>query len=223
MKDRQAPQTIALPRIPVVSAVLHCLSMPVIVYLRSGFGYAFLRPKSIFLAFSWALVLFTLYSWLEPGMWRSNAALCLFGLGAVFLYCHHLIRAFSSELRGNASHDHHSGNPHLLRILRRPEHQSPEQFRSLCAIWAEPALVLLAALAARWLLGAANLSAWLLLCAISLWLKESLNFWLQLRQRKRHRDAMEDAEDSLDGSNSMTDVPPPSPSRKSKVTRPRAN
>lgn len=222
MKDRQAPQTNAQVRVPVLSPVLHFVTMPAIVYLRSGFGYAFLRPKAIFISFSWAFVLYTVYAWLEPGAWRRSAALCLFGLGAVLLYGAHLTFAFVSELRGTATHDNDSGVPHLVRILNSAGIQLPEQLRSLWAIWGEPTLVLLVALAARWPLGASSLSTWLLLVAPCLWFKEALNHWLQIRQRKRQRDAMEDAQDGLDGSHSQTDLPAPAASRKDKMRRKRA-
>lgn len=222
MKDRQAPQTHAQVRIPVVSDVLHCISMTVIVYFRSGFGYTFLRPKSIFFAVSCAFAMFTVYACLEPGAWPGNAALCLFGMGAVILYALHLFIAFLNELRGTATHDNDSGTPHLLRLLQNIGIQPPEQLRLNWVLWAEPGLVLVAAILARWPLGAVNLSAWLILAAICLWLKEALNFWLQLRQRKRHRDAMEDAEEGLGGSSSRGGYHSPAPSRLGKVRRKRA-
>lgn len=222
MKDRQAPQTVALPRIPVVSAVLHCLSMPVILCLRSGFGYAFLRPRSIVLALSWALALFTAYSLLEPGMWPKNAAFCHFGIAAVLLYGMHFIVAFVSELRGTATHDNNSGTPHTFRILRLAGVPPSPRFQRCWVLWAEPSFVAMAAITVRDELGTANLSTWLLLCAVALWLKEALNFWLQIRQAKRQRDAMEDAEHSLDGSHPQGEIPPPAASRKGKVARKRA-
>lgn len=223
MKDRQAPQTVTQPRIPLISALVHCLSMPVTVYLRSGFGYAYLRPRSIFIAFTWAMLLFALYARIEPGAWEQHAAFCLFGIGAACLYFTHLLVAFVSELRGNATHDHDSGVPHLIRLLRLTGSIPHPRFRSLWVIWVEPALVALAALAAYLGFHSSGLSALLLLSAGSLWIKEALNFWLQLRQRKRQRDAMEDAEDSFDGSHTQTEIAPPSPSRKGKVTRQRAS
>lgn len=50
MKDRQTEASPFQPRIPVLSFLLHCISMPVVVFLRSGFGFAYLRPNSISLS-----------------------------------------------------------------------------------------------------------------------------------------------------------------------------
>ena len=222
MKDRQVEHTPAQSRIPFVSAFLHCVSMTVIVFLRSGFGYAYLRPKSVFISFSWAFLLFTTYAWLEPGKWRGNAVLCLFGLTAMLLYAVHLTAAFVSELRGNATHDNDSGTPHMLRLPRSAAVPQPDTFRAAWVMWAEPALVLLAAFVARWPLGATNLSTWFFLTAPCLWLKEFLNHWLQIRQQKRRHDSMEDAKDGLQGSHAQTDVPPTATSLKGKVRRKRA-
>ena len=97
MKDRQVPHTPAPPRIPFVSAVLHCVSMSVVVFLRSGFGYAYLRPRSIFFASSYAFGLFLIYAWNEPGVWEKTAEIRYYGLSVVGLYVLHLIAAFFGE------------------------------------------------------------------------------------------------------------------------------
>jgi hypothetical protein len=221
MKDRQVEHSAPQQRIPIVSAVLHCVTMSAAVYLRSGFGYAYLGPKSIFLSGSWAFLLFTIFAWNEPRMWQRFAGLCLFGIVACALYTFHLVRAFGSELRGTAKHDNYSGTPHLIRILNSAGVQLPLEARALWTIWAEPALMLLAALLARWPLGSETLSAWLLLVAPCLWLKEALNHWLQLRQRKRQSDAMEDAEDSIDVIHPQNEFSSSTASRKPKVSRQR--
>lgn len=170
-----------------------------IVFLRSGFGYAYLRPKAVFFAFSWAFGLYTAYSWLEPGQWTANGAFCTFGVAAMLLYWLHLSWTFATELRGNATHDNDSGKPHTLRILGWFGVPPSPAIRNLWVIWIEPGLVLLAAFAVQ--LPRPNfrsLSTWLLLAAISLWLKEALNYWLQLRQRKRQRGTMDDAKEGLE-------------------------
>ena len=88
--------------IPVLSPALHCVAMTALVYLRTSFGYTFLRPKGIFFALSWALVLFDVAAWQEPQIWREYRAVCIFGAGAVTLYWTHLLLTFSSEWRKKA-------------------------------------------------------------------------------------------------------------------------
>lgn len=81
--------------------------------------------------------------------------------------------------------------------------------------------MLLAALALRWPFGAVGLSTWLLLTAPCLWLKETLNFWLQRRQVKRQRDALEDAEDGLHSTHAEPEADTLAANREAKVNRPR--
>src|SRR5690606_22769981 len=78
MKDRQAEPSPSQPRIPLLSTLLHCVSMTVVVFLRSGFGFAYFRPRSVFLAGIWAFALFTVYAWNEPAVWQWSASLCVF-------------------------------------------------------------------------------------------------------------------------------------------------
>jgi hypothetical protein len=98
MKDRQMPLDGGEPRILVLSAALHCAAMTVLVFLRSSFGFVFLRPKSVFFAISWAFVLFVIYAWCEPDVWAAYRSVCLFGVAAMLLYWTHLVQAFAREL-----------------------------------------------------------------------------------------------------------------------------
>lgn len=222
MKDRQVEQTLAMLRIPVISTLLHCVAMTVIVFLRSGFGYAYLRPKAIFFAFSWAFTLYSAYSWIEPGKWRMNSVLCIYGMAAIALYWLHLIVTFVTELLGTATHDNDSGKPHTLRILGWFGFRAPPAVRNFWVTWVEPAVVLIAALAVRLPgLDARNLSTWLLLAAPCLWLKEALNYWLQIRQRKRQHDTMEDAREGLNENHAPANPAPLASSRQEKVRRQR--
>jgi len=223
MKDRQVEPTPSHPRIPILSAVLHWVSMSVVVYFRSGFGFAYLRPKSVFLATIWAFTLFSIYAWNEPAVWKQHASLACFGMMASVLYLLHLMASVWSEARGNATHDHDSGIPHSFRLLRIAGSQPSAKARAAWLIWGEPFLVLLAALAAGWVPNAKSLSTWLLISAVCLWLKEALNLWFQIRQRKRHRDAIQDAEDGLDASHITGDTPPVATGRKDKVMRKRSH
>ena len=223
MKDRQVEQTPAQLRIPVISSVLHCISMTALVFLRSGFGYAYFRPKSFFIAVSWAFALFSFYAWHEPGVWPGYAALCCYGIAATLLYALHFIWAFANELRGTAKHDNYSGTPHTLRMLRLLEVPVSASFRDFWVTWIEPGAVLVAALVLRFApVDAQNLSHWLLVVAASLWLKEALNYWLQLRRRKRQRDTMEDAQEGMIAEPARQNPTPAASSRKEKVKRQRA-
>jgi hypothetical protein len=221
MKDRQVEATQAIQRIPVLSAVLHCMAMTVLVFLRSGFGYAFLRPKSIFLAGSWAFLLFSIYAWNEPAVWKSNSGLCLFGGSSAVLYVIHLTTAYVSELRDNATHDNNSGMPHSLRILGWLKIEPTPVLRRLVVMAVEPALVLSLALVFGLVgQGLQNLASWFFYTAIAMLLKELFNFWLPLRQRKRKRDGMDDTTEGF-GSVNPTDADLPAPIRKPKVRRQR--
>jgi len=223
MKDRQVEQTFVQQRIPIVSAVLHCVAMTALVFLRSGFGYAYLRPKSIFLASSWACLLFSIYAWNEPAVWASNSGLCIFGCAGALLYMAHLFISFVSELRDNATHDHDSGTPHILRLMSLLNMHPSTEFRSRMVMVAEPGIVFATALIlGRLGLGMKNLSAWLHLAALCMFLKELINHWLQLRQRKRQRDAIDDAREGIDSIHTNQSELPTA-NRRPKVRRPRAH
>lgn len=224
MKDRQIPTAGPQPRVPIVSSVLHWIAIPAIVYLRSGFGFSFLSPKSVFLSFAWATILFAIYSWLEEGAWPTYWALSSFGTGAVILYVVHLVIAFTKETRRTGEHDFHSGTSHILRLpgLRQFRHNTKAE--TAIQLWVEPFLILVAATAFRGFFAERLLSTWLLLVAVSMWLKEFINYWYQLRQRKKQDDMFSDAGDSMDGSPSSPQADPPSgKGRKQRVKRPRAN
>lgn len=223
MKDRQTEASPFQPRIPLLSFLLHCISMPVVVFLRSGFGFAYLRPKSLFLACIWAFTLFCIYSWHEPEAWRKNAGLWWLFLAASVLYLIHLSAVVARQARGSASHDHHSGHSHLLRYRRWTNEAAHERAQRYCHTGVEPALVLLAGLFVRWPFGARSLSTWLLLSAVCLFLKEALNRWFQVRQRKRHGDTVEDAEESIDLIEETPNSAPAPSGRKEKEFRPRAH
>lgn len=223
MKDRQVDQTPARSRVPILSTLLHCISMTTLLFLRSGFGYSFLRPKSIFLASSWAFILYCVYASIEGDVWERNRPLCLFGIAAIALYGISLTWAVGNEIRGTATHDSDSGTPHILRILQLLRIQLPPEFRVLLVLWLEPSAILLAALAIRAVVPAAeSLSTWLLICAPCMWLKEAINFWFQVRQRKRQHDTLDDAEENLEANHAESDPDLPTASRRAKVRRQRA-
>jgi hypothetical protein len=191
--------------------------MTVVVFLRSRFGYAYLGPKSIFFAFSYAMVLFSVYAWNESDVWEAYWAFCIFGIAAALLYAAHLFTAFGSELYRIGKHDHSSGTSHLLRIIGASKHREMRW-----QMWGEPVLTLVVAAALRYLWGESKLSAWLSLAAPSLALKEALNFWFQLRQKKRHQDSQDDAIDIFDEESETPADDPPKATGKERIKRPRS-
>lgn len=223
MKDRQVEQSPPQMRVPIVSAVLHCVSMTVIVFLRSSFGFVYLRPKSVFFAFSWAFVLFFIYAWNEKHIWAEYSVMSLYGLAAVTLYFVHLLTAFFRELYRGGAHDNDSGTPHTIRALRIFGKPITPLFEKNWHIWAEPVFVLLSGLMLRFIFGEKHLSTWLMAVAPCLSFKEALNYWFQIRQKKRHRDSRDDAEDIFDDEPSAPTVEAPKPVGKVKVKRARAS
>lgn len=200
MKDLQAERS-APGRIPFISPLLHCAAMPALVYLRSSFGYVFLRPKSVFFAFSWAFVLFCAYAWAEEGMWEKHRSPCLFGAGALLLYWGHLFVAMSQQLYRRGEHDQYSGTSHLLRLLRALGMVGLESRLGMTStktekhlqLWGEPLLVLLAATLLRLGWGERQVSWFLPWLAAAMLLKETLNLWLEVRRQKIQSDTMGDA------------------------------
>jgi hypothetical protein len=198
MKDKQIAAASAEPRIPYVSAFLHCVSMTALVYLRSSFGFGFLRPRSVFFAFSWAFALYAVYAWVEGEVWRDHRAMILFGSGAVLLYWRHLLIAFKREWNQTGEHEHYSGNSHLVRLMQRGGQAPDARFEAKLRLWAEPGVALLVSLALRLFLGERALSFWLFLVAVCLWSKEALNHWFRIRERKRRQDMFTDTEEAVE-------------------------
>ena len=194
MKDTQIPAG-SDQRIPFFSPALHCVAMTAIVFLRFSFGYRYLSPKSVFFAFSWAFTLFTIYAWNEPDVWREYRAACAFGSAAILLYWIHLLVAFIRECREQGRHDRYSGTPHAICLLRK---DLPWRKVVMLELWAEPAAVLFAAAALRFLFNERHLSGWLVFVGVCLWCKEALNYWLGLRVFKAQKDMLDDAEGMAD-------------------------
>lgn len=197
MKDRQVQSQGALPGIPVISPVLHWLAMPAIVFLRSGFGYSFLSPKSIFFVFAWASYLFLIFAWLEPSAWRNFWAVALFFAAASSIYLLHLAAAFRRETERKGRHDFYSGTSHLLRVPGFVQNRGNPVFETVLHLWIEPAAVFIVAVALRGFLAEKWLSYWLIVVTAGLWCKEFINYWYTLRSEKKHDDIIEDAEDKM--------------------------
>ena len=151
----------AEPRIPFFSAALHCVAMTALVFLRSSFGFVYLRPKSVFFVFSWAFALFTIYAWIESAVWREYRSVCIFGVAAMTLYWIHLLVAFARQWGKQDQHDRYSGTSHGLRLMRKEGMSPTSRLEWKFHVLAEPAVVLFAAAGLRFVFGVSHLSSWL--------------------------------------------------------------
>ena len=224
MKDRQLQSDAGNARIPLISDALHCISMTALVYLRSSFGYLYFRPKSVFFAFAWAQMLFSIYAWCEPHAWLKYQAEVIFGIGAIGLYLIHFALSVSSQIQRTAERDAYSGTSHLLRFFPKKEQASKPSAELTVHLWLEPACVFFAAAALRFAFSERHLSMWLFLTAFALWCKEAINYWQHIRFHKRQEDVFAEAEDALDNNPGTASPPAPNPSpdaRKAKVKRAR--
>lgn len=222
MKDRQAASAGALARVPVLSPVIHWMALPVILFLRSGFGFSFLGSKAVFLSCILPVTLFFVYARTEPGAWGKWWAISSFGIAAAILYVTHLSIALVREQKRTGKHDHDAGTPHLLRLLG-DENQHLPRLDLAVHLWFEPALVLLAALLLRVMFDERPLSAWLIFVAPVLWLKSFINWWYGVRSEKKHADIMDDAGDKMSQAGGAGKAPlPKAAGRKERERKPRA-
>jgi hypothetical protein len=221
MHDRQVEQTSTQARIPYVSDVLHGVALTVVVFLRSSFGYLYLRPKAVFLSFAWAALLFAIYAWHEPRVWAAYWPVCLYSLSAAGLYAVHLAFAALRQPSGQAEHDLFSGTSHAVRFRRWRGKVPGDDFAMHVHLWGEPIAVLLAALLLRHVFAEQRVSAWLFLAAPCLCAKEVMNYWYRLRQRKRQKDILDDAQSGIEAQSSSPPPEPPKPTRQPKQTRQR--
>jgi hypothetical protein len=192
MKDIHTERPKAGP-IPLVSPVMHCVAMTALVFLRRNFGYAFLRPKSVFFAFSWAFSLFVIVAWNESSLWPEYRAVCIFGATAIVLYWLHLLRTFLRDIHRCGENDHFSGRSHLLS-LAEGFGLAGEKAELHLHLWIEPAAVAIIAGMLRLAFSERHLSAWLFLAAACLTASEYLNFWSgSVRREKVAKDMAADA------------------------------
>lgn len=218
MKDRQVKAGDSSGHIPVVSPVLHFVAMTGIVFLRSSFGIVFLRHKSVFLAFGYAQLLFTIYACLEPGVFARHRAEVIYGTTATLLYIAHLLITVAKETRRIGEHDQYSGTSHLLRFVK---HSDSAEMK--VQLWIEPALVLIVSVVLHFFPGCGGIANWLTLVAVAMCGKEVINYWFQLRRSKRQEDIFDDTREAVDDNPSgAPSTPPLKSSRKSRVKRPRA-
>lgn len=220
MKDKQAKVAAPASQIPVISPVLHFLSMPVVVFWRSHFGYSYLRPKSVFLASVVACAVFWTIVRGSPSLARFETLSRFFALASV-LYLFHLLVSLWRESRSKASHDQYSGTSHLLRFLPQ-ETVARNPKVALRVQWLlEPTLTWLAGLVlstrSEPVLG--EVLCWM---GAGLFLKESIRVWLAVRRKKRQADVLDDAEEATTPSVPASTPAPARSSRKPRTRRPRS-
>jgi hypothetical protein len=221
MKDRQTTTAAAQASVPLLSPVLHWLAMPALVYLRSGFGYSFLRPKLIFIVSAYGSALFTIYAYLGKGAWERYWAVACYVAGASSLYLFHFIYCVLREARSKAEHDAYAGTSHLFRIPSFAKSSNNEGLITKLYLWGEPLLVLFVATTLRVMLNEQRLSIWLLLVVGAMWGKALINYWYGIRSAKRREDIMEDAQEGMPEQSGYQDTPLPSAGgRKPKSQRP---
>ena len=211
--DRPAPG-----KIPVISPVLHCVTMTALVYLRSSFGLALFRPRTIFFAFSFAVAVLDYIAWNEPDIWREYRAACIFSAGAVVLYWLHFAITFFGELYPESEDDDYSGTSHVFRVLRRLSYSSPMAEMNV-HLWIEPVTVLAVAAALRLAFHEQHLSSWLVLVAPCMIFKEFLNYWTENRLKRITERIKKHAEKLDEGlGRSRKKVEAPEPTRTGKQT-----
>jgi hypothetical protein len=174
--DRQLGAKPPQASIPIVSPVLHVVSMTIVVFLRRKFGYAYLQPVPQFLVIGLALVIFTSFAWTsrdEFSIWHQYAHLCAFGFISLILFFWHCLTCNIREWLKKAPHDNSSGKSWLGL------HYSIES----CLVFITGALLFLDHTEF------VALGFWLMISAIALSIKEPLNRWYQLRVVKMNEDS----------------------------------
>jgi len=205
--------------IPFLSPALHCIAMTAFVYLRTSFGYTFLRPKAIFFAFSYAFVLAFIVALNDQEIRQEYGALCFFLFGAAILYLVHLSIAFFREWHKLAEEDHYPGTPHPERVTRL--FRAPVVFGETFRFWIEPGIVALISLVLRYGFAERHLSGWLLFVAFCMVGREAVNHWTGVRRDKAATDGIKKAKrqgDSLSGEDQNPAAPAPRAVRTEPVT-----
>jgi len=212
MKDAQVDQSGQFARIPFLSTALHCGAMTVLVFLRSSFGYLYLRPRSLLFGAGWTVILFTIYAANTPSVWRQYGAVCLFGVVATLFYASHLAFSMWQQTRDQGEHDQYSGTSHLSRLLKKGGSET-SKFEFHLHLWGEALLVVIVATMLR-TAGVSRLPTWLAFAAFCLFGAELTNYWLTIRRKKRQADMFADAEEVSEPAGGGMDIPPPKATRR---------
>ena len=219
MIDRQARPEDTSGHLPFISPLLHGIAMTGVVFLRSSLGIVYLRSKSVFLAFSYAQLAFTVYAVLEPGVFPHYRGEVVFGTAATLLYLTHLLAAVIRETQTKDKHDQYSGNSHMLRFMRNHS-DSTEMWVHIA--W-EPGLILIVAFTLKFFTNCHGVSNWLVLVAVALAGKETINYWSALRRDKRVGDMRDDTKVAvIKNATGASTTQPSKTARKDKVKRPHA-
>lgn len=193
MKDKQARAAAPAHEIPIISQLLHFASMPVIVFWRSGFGYSYLRPKSVFLASCFACFVASYIVHNDAILADRFGAVSKFLVLSSTLYLLHLLRSLWLESRAKAKHDQYSGTSYLTSILSASGVDAKRI--GMTQTIAEPILTLLVGFVIQKNFSQ-NLGSLLFWIGWAFFLKELIRSWLTLRRRKRQSDNIEDAEET---------------------------
>jgi len=221
MKDRQSDVSGQQAHIPFISPILHWLAMPGVVFLRSSFGYLYLRPKSVFLACSFTFTIFFIIAWNEPELWARAGAPMTFAFAASGLYVVHLMAAVRAQASRSGEHDTYSGKSHLLRLAQAISGEANTRFEMHLHLWIEPLIVLVAAVILKLSTGQLVFPLWLATIAFSLSAKEVRNYWSEIRKEKRKTDMLGDTKDDAEDLSDRPKPEAPKGTRKPKRQHPR--
>lgn len=211
MKDPQSAVHIPAGGITFVSSTLHCFCIPVLVFLRKDFGYAYLGPKKIFFALIFASGLLAYATYKDQSLRPTFLIPAFFGATSSILYLLHLTIASVKQGQGRAEHDQNYGTSPLLTLISRSKRPN---FEELFHMVVEPLLV--ASLGSFIFSG--PFGALMNSCAVALALKETIRWWLTLRLQKRREDSRTDAKELMGDTQSEF---PQSPTSAGKTARQR--
>lgn len=200
MKDRPLLGTASSSSIPVISPLLHCLAMPVLVFLRYSLGYSYLSPKKVFLSSIFVAALFAYVVWHDPAF-SQFFTLAAFAVLASALYLIHLVYGILRLTQSIAEHDYYSGTSFLLVLIPPAKREKYEGFTHCIA---EPFLMI----GIGYFVASGVLGKVLVVSGIAIGLKELIRTWLLLRSQKVLADNLEDAEDKMKKLRPSTDQQP---------------
>ena len=199
MLDKTNTPPLPSSGIPVISPILHVLVLPVLVFLRFGLGFAFLRPKAIFFSLILATVLLSYIVWHDDRFAEWFGTISRFSLAASALYLGHLIVNIAQQKARSAHHDQESGTSWLGLLL--PGQRSRSQI--LARLAGEPCI----AATVGYVLKPDLLGPYLLLCAAALPFKELIRIWIEIRNDQRLNDSYLDASKTGTATRSTGDLP----------------
>lgn len=195
-------------RIPVLSPVLHFVSMTVVVHLRHSFGFDYLGEKRWFVIPVWAFCSLFVIAWNTPLLWEISPPLWWFGVATVAAYLFHLLTAFIREPSKARERSKFSGKSHFSPICRAIETENTPAER-LSSLYLEPALVVAIAVLCRLILGDTLLPLWLLFAGLCLFAAEFFNYWFNEVRGPTVADELKDkldAQSQKDSRNGKSDT-----------------